>query len=153
MTTLRWMLVAMLIFAAGCDDETGSEITMGATIEHSNGLSVPVLEGFRARETEDGFMLVEEADVRTPTTVTVRLSTDPPAAASDAAVKTRTLEGATAHFVMRNRGSYSGGTDFELTAWRQVEARWIVVTANDQSERDTPAFAAPWAVLAGATAR
>ena len=44
----------------------------------------------------------------------------------------------------------SGGDEYELTAWRPANGRWIVVKGRVQTEWGEPGFTVAWAVFGSA---
>jgi hypothetical protein len=140
----RGALVALLLLGA-CDQKGESLETVGK-VRHENGLVVPRLAFLDPALGAEGLLFTDNRDIRQPLTVDVALSpVGPPEEA-----QRRGLDGAEAYYAIEELGSYSGGTEYRIRAWRPVGSEWIVLTAEQQNEGSAPDFAAAWAMLRGA---
>lgn len=116
-----------------------------AELGHPNGLQLSPPPRFLNTQTQQGFRLSEGGDLRSPRTIALELVTDLPTMQPS---ETRALStGGSARFSIREVGAGSAGSEYELRAAKEIEHRWVVMTATAQSERGEPDFATAWRVL------
>ena len=148
---LRPLLLAVAVCACRPGSQAGlgaDQVALGAGMVHANGLVAAAPEGFEARPTENGFVFVETAMVRSPLDFSLELRAELPAMAG---ARNLASGGKQILYIVRSvHNPGSGGDEHLLTAARPVGGRNIVLRASMQGETE-PAFAPAWAALEHAT--
>jgi hypothetical protein len=125
-----------------------TSVGFGEELRHPNGLRTAVPQGYKVEtSSSDGFRfgpvkaqrMIDGIDVR-------RVSAMPILKPSGQGVLT-TGE----RYMIEDMGGGSGGTEYQLTAWKEAGDAWIVVVAIEQTEFGEPSFNAGWAVLERST--
>ena len=130
-------------------DAEGVTMTGTATLHHENGLTVPRPEGFAVERTERGFALTEEW-VRRTRRATLSVHPDEAALRAAGVAMPSDAERDGTRYAVRELGAGSAGTEYELTAVREVEGGLIALEAVEQTEGEEPAFDLGWTLLEGA---
>ncbi len=131
----------MILGLTACKEE---DVVLGDRVIHENGLSVNVPLGFEMTEAQDGFVFRQAGQLRTAMVVTLRKLEHEPTSTGAAS---RELGGADVKFEILDHGSYSGGTEHELVAWKATPPVWIKLNATQQIEGSAPNFALAWSVF------
>ncbi len=118
-------------------------MTFDGTLEHANGLRVGQPAGFSASRSENGFVLTEAGELRSPRELRVSLE---PADPLSGAATSRQRAGRTVRHRTEALGAGSAGSEYELTLSWPCAAAFCVVHAFEQGERGTPGFAWAWRV-------
>lgn len=123
-------------------------VPFGEELRHSNGLRTAVPSGYKLdAQMPEGFSFDRAKPQRLVDHIQVwRSASRPELKASGLQVLTKS-----ATYMVEDVGGGSGGTEYQLTAFREVPGGWIVVVAVQQSEFLTPRFEAGWAVLERST--
>lgn len=131
----------------GCD--APPEIEWSDKIHELGRIRVPVPAGFEASIDHFAVLLKRAGTARDERTTRIYLD---PFFAPPASAKRRSVASTEAFYTMTplaGRGSGSGGTLYNLIAWRREHDAWLVMYALEQSEFWEPSFAIPWAVFDG----
>ena len=139
----RLGIAIALLGVWGCDNR-GANMPMAGEARHPNGLVVPRPAALTAGEDGERLVFSDTRDTRQPLIVEFALTSEKPPRSATA------LDSGEAFFRIEEGGSYSGGTEYRLEAWRMDAGRWIFMTAEQQKEGTATAFEIPWAMLRNA---
>ena len=157
MTAYRWawrllpvllLAAALLLWIAAGGLSFRASVGFGETLRHPNGLQTAVPEGYKLEaQTADGFRFGPSRQQRLINWIEVRRASAMPVLTPTGLEVLRTGE----RYLIEDMGGGSGGTEFQLTTWKEAGGAWIVVVAVEQSEFGRPQFAAGWAVIERST--
>lgn len=142
--------VSALFFMLGLSLSACAEndvVTCAQNLTHSEGFTACVPEGFESTMGPTGFEFVETGNLRTPKII--KLEILPGGSESYRLDQSRALDGIgqTVRYGVRELGSGSAGTEYQLLAYLDFNGRGLLVTAREQTEFGQPDFATAWAVL------
>jgi hypothetical protein len=121
-------------------------IRFGEVLRHANGLRTAAPEGYSMDERPEGFFFRLAASTRAMNWIAVaRSATLPQLTPADEVIARGK------NHVIEAGGGGSGGTEYQLSAWKASGGAFIVVTAVEQRELGTPTFDAAWAVFERST--
>lgn len=135
MKTVALILASLALLA--CTAESG--VDFDKTLTHPNGLVVERPVGFDARRSAEGFRFDEGGKLRNPRQLEVQRQDAPPS--PDLA--SRRLGDGEARYKVEEDDGGSAGSEYRLWAAKPAGARWIVISASEQSEDGEPTFAWP----------
>ena len=139
MKTVALILASLALLA--CTAESG--VDFDKTLTHPNGLVVERPVGFDARRSAEGFRFDEGGKLRNPRQLEVQRRDAPP----PPDLASRRLGDGEARYKVEEDDGGSAGSEYRLWAAKPAGARWIVVSASEQSEDGEPTFALAWALL------
>lgn len=139
MKTVALILASLALLA--CTAESG--VDFDKTLTHPNGLVVERPVGFDARRSAEGFRFDEGGKLRNPRQLEVQRQDAPP----PPDLASRRLGDGEARYKVEEDDGGSAGSEYRLWAAKPAGARWIVVSASEQSEDGEPTFALAWALL------
>ena len=138
-----FLTCAAFLLVPSCSEPVA--VTLMEEVQHSNGLAVQRPDGFDVTEKAGGLALKEQGALRSPRSVLIMLMDKAPATKPRS--QRRLANGATASYAVERHSGGSGGDEYELTAWRPANGRWIVLKGWVQTEGGEPGFAVAWAVF------
>ncbi|MEF2223672.1 T6SS effector muramidase immunity protein Tsi3 [Pseudomonas aeruginosa] len=139
MKTVALILASLALLA--CTAESG--VDFDKILTHPNGLVVERPVGFDARRSAEGFRFDEGGKLRNPRQLEVQRQDAPP----PPDLASRRLGDGEARYKVEEDDGGSAGSEYRLWAAKPAGARWIVVSASEQSEDGEPTFALAWALL------
>ncbi|HDP4847304.1 TPA: hypothetical protein P6R15_004468 [Pseudomonas aeruginosa] len=139
MKTVALILASLALLA--CTAESG--VDFDKTLTHPNGLVVERPVGFDARRSAEGFRFDEGGKLRNPRQLEVQRRDAPP----PPDLASRRLGDGEARYKVEEDDGGSAGSEYRLWTAKPAGARWIVVSASEQSEDGEPTFALAWALL------
>jgi hypothetical protein len=119
-------------------------IAFGEELRHPNGLRTAVPQDYKvAAQIPHGFRFDHARQQRLVYTMAVLRAAAMPVLTS----RGREVVSSGRRYMIEDMGGGSGGTEYQLTAWKEAEGGWLVVVAIEQTEFGRPPFDAAWAVL------
>ncbi len=119
-------------------------------VQHPDGLTVGVPQGFAAQQTDNGFVIEPEGGsnsrVRRPVAVYVSLKKNA-GAPQDLSFQTKSLAGREIRYRIDKSEGGSGGETYTLEAYEVVPNGQIEYSQATQSEYEEPDFALSWSII------
>lgn len=141
-------LICLIVLVTGAVAWTvvvrgAGDIVFSEKLDHPGGLRAELPDGYRAEQRPQGYRFSSPENTRLVRWIEITETVTPPHIVPSG----ETVVERSSHHILETMGGGSGGTEYQLIAWKAAGDRFITVTAIEQTEWGTPDFAAAWAVL------
>lgn len=119
------------------------EVAFAEKLDHPGGLRAELPAGYRAEQRLEGYRFSPPENTRLVRWIEITETVTPPHVVPSG----ETVVERSSHHILEAIGGGSGGTEYQLIAWKAAGDRFITVNAIEQTEWGTPDFAIAWAVL------
>ena len=144
----NYIALLLVLLLVACNKMEHTNVPM-VTLSHENGLTLSVSPDLKYKKAQDGFIIYPEGglDRRSPIQVTISYIQGK---TPEGDWQSKSIGGSTVYYRQTSQSGGSGGTEYELEAWKDCIGGYIRTEQTVQLEYGDPDFSLTWQVISNA---